>query len=458
MQWCRVSGHRMASFEPDYRMAGARHVSRLQPYGRTAETNLHEPLVDAPRPSSSGLAAARLGGARAAGARGRRSPALAAARPRHRDGAWRCAPWSCSAVGFATLADRRDRRGRPHRARASCTAGESRDVRALADAVERNPLGLGAGDAQLRLDAVSREGRRLRVRRRRHRRLPLDLRRAQCRRCARRRRPMLRNATDVAPGPIRRRRTAHPCRSAGDRTCSSRAPSATRPASRARTVVVGVDAAYLADQAARTAWLLLAISYALLVIVGWTSWQQVSRLARHAHSRDQHAAALRHRRRVARRASRSTATSCGAGGQRLDLHQANARGAELERRALSTLVELAPDAVLMCADTRIRSANPAAIALAGAKKRDRSDRVADRPVPQVRGRESARADTIGGLRPATMDAARRQRCCTSKSPKIADYMDGGARSAVRRARRHAVGARAKPRSPIAPSTTRSPAS
>ena len=34
------------------------------------------------------------------------------------------------------------------------------------------------------------------------------------------------------------------------------------------------------------------------------------------------------------------------------------------------LVELAPDAVLMCADTRIRSANPAAIALAGAENRN----------------------------------------------------------------------------------------
>jgi diguanylate cyclase (GGDEF)-like protein/PAS domain S-box-containing protein len=34
------------------------------------------------------------------------------------------------------------------------------------------------------------------------------------------------------------------------------------------------------------------------------------------------------------------------------------------------LVELAPDAVLMCADTRIRSANPAAIALAGAQNKN----------------------------------------------------------------------------------------
>ena len=44
---------------------------------------------------------------------------------------------------------------------------------------------------------------------------------------------------------------------------------------RAATVVAGFDAAYLVDQATRAAWMLVAISYVLLVIVGWNSWQQL---------------------------------------------------------------------------------------------------------------------------------------------------------------------------------------
>ncbi|HEX3866680.1 MAG TPA: hypothetical protein VHV78_07985, partial [Gemmatimonadaceae bacterium] len=42
-------------------------------------------------------------------------------------------------------------------------------------------------------------------------------------------------------------------------------------------VVAGVDATYVVDQAGRTAWTLLAISYVLLAVVGWMTWHQVSR-------------------------------------------------------------------------------------------------------------------------------------------------------------------------------------
>src|SRR5581483_6100782 len=41
-------------------------------------------------------------------------------------------------------------------------------------------------------------------------------------------------------------------------------------------VVVGVDADYLAQEAMATAWILLAIAYAMLIVVGWSSWQQLN--------------------------------------------------------------------------------------------------------------------------------------------------------------------------------------
>ena len=44
---------------------------------------------------------------------------------------------------------------------------------------------------------------------------------------------------------------------------------------RSAIVVAGFDAIFLVDQATRAAWIIVAISYALLVIVGWNAWRQL---------------------------------------------------------------------------------------------------------------------------------------------------------------------------------------
>src|SRR5262249_10225408 len=138
---------------------------------------------------------------------------------------------------------------------------------------------------------------------------------------------------------------------------SFRAPTANGPA----MIIAAIDAKYLADEAARTAWLLLGISYALLVIVGWSSWRQVSRsLATRIHAINTQL--------LSGKADESHDSFNVDGSELLELaHSVSAYiKRTLEEKSSSDeryrrLVELAPDAVLMCADTRIRSANPAAV-------------------------------------------------------------------------------------------------
>jgi PAS domain-containing protein len=132
------------------------------------------------------------------------------------------------------------------------------------------------------------------------------------------------------------------------------------------TVIAAIDAGYLADQAAHTAWLLVAISYGLLLIVGWSSWQQVScSLATRIHALNTQLLSgnvdeSHEKFDVGGHELRELADSVSAYIKRT-LEEKSSNDERYRR-----LVELAPDAVLMCADTRIHSANPAAIALAGA--------------------------------------------------------------------------------------------
>jgi diguanylate cyclase (GGDEF)-like protein len=134
-------------------------------------------------------------------------------------------------------------------------------------------------------------------------------------------------------------------------------------------VVVGVDAEFLAVQATRTAWILLAIAYALLLVVGWSSWQQLN-------------TSLGHRIDAITRQVR--AGSVGEESEALEID-----GKELSELADAVttyihttleeqkssderyrrLVELAPDGVLMCSTTGIKFANSAALALAGVRNR-----------------------------------------------------------------------------------------
>jgi diguanylate cyclase (GGDEF)-like protein/PAS domain S-box-containing protein len=134
-------------------------------------------------------------------------------------------------------------------------------------------------------------------------------------------------------------------------------------------VVAGIQADYLVTQATRTAWVLLALSYALLCLVGWSSWQQLdSSLGSRIHaitaqirkgSADEPIETLQIDGQELRELADSVSSYIKA---TLDAQKSSD---ERYRR----LVELAPDGVIMCSKASIKFANSAALALSGAKSR-----------------------------------------------------------------------------------------
>ena len=134
-------------------------------------------------------------------------------------------------------------------------------------------------------------------------------------------------------------------------------------------VVAGFDAKFLVDQAARAAWIVVSISYALLVIVGWNAWRQL-------HD----SLAVRIRAITTQLqlgvADDSTPTLSADGQELKDLADSvsshirqTLEQQQSNEERYRRLIELAPDGVLICSDAGVRFANPAAIALAGVKKR-----------------------------------------------------------------------------------------
>ena len=171
-------------------------------------------------------------------------------------------------------------------------------------------------------------------------------------------------------------------------------------AAKGAVVIVGVDAEYLAVQATRTAWVLLAIAYALLLIVGWSSWQQLNTSLGH---------------RIAAITRQVRAGSVGETSEVLEIDgkelteladsvtayiQATLEEQKSSDERYRRLVELAPDGVLMCSATGIKFANSAALALAGV--RNRYD-VIGSPIEKFLELEPMRAgeQVPGALRPAT---------------------------------------------------------
>jgi diguanylate cyclase (GGDEF)-like protein len=166
------------------------------------------------------------------------------------------------------------------------------------------------------------------------------------------------------------------------------------------SVLLGVSAANVTSQAAHTAWLLLAISYALLLFVGTITWKQVSHsLATRIHDMN-----VQLRSGVADESTHESLEVDGHELRELADSVSHYIKRTLDEKSSSDerhrrLAELSPDAVVLCADRRIRSANPAAIALSGAK--NRGDLVAS---PIDRFLEFVDATPIDGtaaLRPAT---------------------------------------------------------
>lgn len=270
------------------------------------------------------------------------------------------------------------------------------EVRALADAVERAPLGVSASDAQLRLTllrskdpsfgfvAIGTEACRSLCL------LSFDERALD----ARKLKASLSEAWPNRPGD-------QFTISVGGRPYLLVAAPIRDITGKPRSgVVLGVNARPQADQAARTAWLLLAMSYALLIIVGWTSWQQVS----HSLAKRIESINTQLRSGVADESHESFEVS---GHELRELADSVSTYIKrtLDEKSSSDerhrkLAELSPDAVLMCADTRIRSVNPAAIALAGAK--NRTELVAS-AIDQFLTFEEGRrqSDKGGALRPGT---------------------------------------------------------
>jgi diguanylate cyclase (GGDEF)-like protein len=135
-------------------------------------------------------------------------------------------------------------------------------------------------------------------------------------------------------------------------------------------VVVGIDAAYLDIQASRTAWIILAIAYSLLVIVGWSSWRQLN------SSLGSRIEAITRQIRAGSVSEEPSESLSFDGTELSELAEAAQAyiQATLEEQKSSDeryrrLVELAPDGVLMCSTSGIKFANSAALALAGVRNR-----------------------------------------------------------------------------------------
>jgi diguanylate cyclase (GGDEF)-like protein/PAS domain S-box-containing protein len=134
-------------------------------------------------------------------------------------------------------------------------------------------------------------------------------------------------------------------------------------------VVTGFDAAHLTHQATQTAWIVVSMSYALLVLVAWGSWRQL----RNSVATRIRAITMQLRLGIA---DESVAALDAEG---LELRELADSVSTYIRRTLiqqrsnedryRRLIELAPDAVLICSDVGVRFANPAAISLAGVQRR-----------------------------------------------------------------------------------------
>jgi diguanylate cyclase (GGDEF)-like protein/PAS domain S-box-containing protein len=163
-------------------------------------------------------------------------------------------------------------------------------------------------------------------------------------------------------------------------------------------VVVGVDAQYLADQATRTAWILLGIAYALLLIVGYSSWQQLntslgSRIA--AITKQVREGSVGDESEVLAIDGKELSELAEAVGSYIHNTLEEQKSSDERYRRL---VELAPDGFLMCSANGIKFANPAALALAGV--RNRYD-VIGSPIGKFLEFEPRRAEqAVGVLRPA----------------------------------------------------------
>jgi diguanylate cyclase (GGDEF)-like protein/PAS domain S-box-containing protein len=136
-------------------------------------------------------------------------------------------------------------------------------------------------------------------------------------------------------------------------------------------VVAGIDATYLVEQATATAWVLLAIGYGVVILVGLSSWRYLNTSV----GARIHAITKQVKKGVADDDEPTEALQLHADELR-DLADSvthhirttlDAQKSSDER--YRRLVELAPDGIIMCAKANIKFANSAALQLAGVKSR-----------------------------------------------------------------------------------------
>ncbi|HEY9225221.1 MAG TPA: sensor domain-containing diguanylate cyclase [Gemmatimonadaceae bacterium] len=269
------------------------------------------------------------------------------------------------------------------------------DVHTLADQVEHGPLGIGAGDALLKLTLFRAKDSDVAFIV-----AGTDACRSVCLMSYADRRFDPRELKERVAGAWPSSAANHNTISIDDKPYLLVAAPVRGVRGKSHSAVVaGIDAAYLAEQASRTAWLLLAISYSLLAAVGWVTWRQVSHSLAgriremHTQLRSGVVDESPHEHlEVDGHELRQLADSVSSYIKRTLDEKSSSE--ERHRR----LAELSPDAVLMCTDRRIRSANPAAIALTGAKTR--SDLVAS-PIDRfLQYDDDKPSDNSGTLRPA----------------------------------------------------------
>jgi len=136
-------------------------------------------------------------------------------------------------------------------------------------------------------------------------------------------------------------------------------------------VVAGIDATYLIEQATATAWILLAIGYGVVILVGLSSWRYLNTSV----GARIHAITKQVKKGVADDDEPTEALQLHADELR-DLADSvthhirttlDAQKSSDER--YRRLVELAPDGIIMCTKANIKFANSAALQLAGVKSR-----------------------------------------------------------------------------------------
>jgi diguanylate cyclase (GGDEF)-like protein/PAS domain S-box-containing protein len=239
------------------------------------------------------------------------------------------------------------------------------DVRSLAQTIEKSPLGATGGEALLQLGLIRAKDPSVRFAA-----VGVDNCRSSC----------LISAPDEDFDGAELRRaliaswpgkpnTAYTVSIAGRPYLLVASTLRLSTSGRQTAVVGGFDATYLAEQAAQTAWIVVCLSYVLLVLVGWSSWRQL----RNTLATRIHAITMQLRLGIA---DEAVATLHKDGHELRELadsvsnyiRQTLAQQRSNEDR-YRRLIELAPDAVLICSDAGVRFANPAAIALAGVNRR-----------------------------------------------------------------------------------------